>query len=383
MPTEQGRHADSVIGSPHREYSDAITVTQEPTGRQFSDIDDRIAYCRGLFRSDGPLHYLAHCSPGSRDFDLYAPAGPGRDDDRLVENCRRVARRLSFQSGQVMHEWLRPLGQGVPLRTVLQSAGGAFYCARVVPGVLLVAGTLGLTTDEVASLARQPAVQEADSALSQLVDQIRAGIRLPRQNLGAWDTKHFRESAFDREAADIPRQQPASAPRPLPSIDSTTRRNLETSADPRHPLAITGDRRHWAFDACAAAVDGTGLHLVACFNDKVQLFSVDALGTPELRGAAYRHSPSYRRQQVNAMGPATAAYLRELGRTARPAIGGPAVRAVLDTDIGAIYYYRLSAREYVIGLCLDQDQVDIADNSLTEVVLAVCGPAAAAVQPLH
>jgi hypothetical protein len=98
--------------------------------------------------------------------------------------------------------------------------------------------------------------------------------------------------------------------------------------------------------------------------------SVDQLDHPQLGPYFQEISVTERRlfyQNVCRQFPIT---VRKLGRMASSVTGSKVERVVLDVEQGAIYYYRISPGEYLVGVTIDQRQVAQADDKIAEIAVA-------------
>ncbi|CAL9394271.1 hypothetical protein SUDANB95_01314 [Actinosynnema sp. ALI-1.44] len=288
--------------------------------------------CRAAILKSPALHYLAHYSSGVFDFGVDALGDPPPAPDALPggsrrEELKRLGRHLTFQV-TVLDRALQEVRTGRLIRLVLHTEEGALFCDSVVPTEHVV----GLVLDHAGAgpLFGHPAVDEADRAVAELATALRAELSLNSLNPGGWET--------------------AEGPVPLPG------------AGPRDPFVTVGDGR---LAQCAAAARAEDLHVVAHVAGGEVLTMVDHLGDPSL-------APFFKQITVEARRRFYAGFLRELGglvtklnRALRPVVGGLLARAVLDVEMGAVYYYRLGPGEYLAGVTIDQARVSNADDRLS------------------
>ncbi len=287
--------------------------------------------CRTAVVKSPALHYLAHYSNGVFDFGVDALGDPPPPPDALPggtrrEELRRLGRHLTFQA-TALDRALQEVRTGRLIRTVLHTEEGALFCDSVVPTEHVV----GLVLDHAGAgpLFGHPAVDEADRTVAELATGLRAELRLGSLNPGGWETF-------------------GSA---VPTTDSG-----------REPYVTVGEG---ALTECVEAVRARDLHLVAHVAGGEVLAMVDHLADPSL-GLFFKEITVDARRRFYL------GFLRELGalatrlnRAVRPAVGGLLVRAVLDVEMGAIYYYRIGPGEYVAGVTIDQSRVGEADDRLS------------------
>ncbi|GAB3932804.1 hypothetical protein GCM10027614_02650 [Micromonospora vulcania] len=65
----------------------------------------------------------------------------------------------------------------------------------------------------------------------------------------------------------------------------------------------------------------------------------------------------------------------QVGRDLRRAVAGDVARLVLDVEMGAVYYYRLSLDDYLVGVTLNQDLVARADEEMATLARRLTAPA--------
>lgn len=315
-------------------------------GGEFSWAKDE---CRNAVLSGQGLHHVAHYSSGVYDFaadvldDL--KLGPRAQDTRSREELQRLGRQLSFIATG-LDRTLQEARTGALIRTVLHTEEGAIYCNSVVPREYVVGVTLdrSAATQPDAPLTMAAGIRAADEAASDLATSLRRRISQGSQNPGGWlaRTEEPTEQALHEEA---------STPR----------------LDPARP--IDDARTDQVTNACQEAVDPGDLHFVAyCRHGDVALVA-DHLGHPSLGRFFTQITVDARRKLYTNFSHEFGALARRLNRTIA-ALGGLLVRVVLDVEQGALYYYRLNAGEYVVGVTLDQSQVSQADDRMARLALA-------------
>ncbi|MEU6152752.1 hypothetical protein ABZ816_22420 [Actinosynnema sp. NPDC047251] len=299
--------------------------------------------CRAAVVKSPALHYLAHYSSGVFDFGVDALAEPPTVPDALPggtrrDELKRLGRHLTFQAN-ALDRALQEVRTGRLIRTVLHTEEGALFCDSVVPAEHVV----GLVLDHAGTgpLFGHPAVDEADRAVAGLATVLRSELSLGSLNPGGWET--FGEVV------------------PLPG------------AGAREPFVTAGEG---ALAQCVEAARVDDLHVVAHVAGGDVLAMVDHLADPAL-------GPYFKEVSVEARRRFYLGFLRELGevatrlnRAVRPVVGGLLVRAVLDVEMGAVYYYRLGPGEYVAGVTIDQSRVAEADDRMSSLAdrLTPSGP---------
>ncbi|MBW4721036.1 hypothetical protein [Saccharothrix obliqua] len=288
--------------------------------------------CRSAIAKSSALHHLAHYSSGVFDFGVDVLGDPPPPPGALPggtrrDELKRLGRHLAFQV-TALDRVLQEARTGRLIRTVLHTEEGALFCDSVVPTEHVV----GLVLDHAdpGPLFGHPAVDAADRAVAELATALRAELSLGSLNPGGWET-------FGGVV-------------PLPArVDVTPH------------VAVAGD----ALDVCLDALQDRDLHLVAHVAGGEVRTLVDRLADPAL-------GPFFKQIAVEARRRFYHGFARELGelatrlnRAVRPAVGGLLVRAVLDVEMGAIYYYRLAAGEYVVGVTIDQSRVGEADGRMS------------------
>ncbi|MCE6994769.1 hypothetical protein LZG04_08105 [Saccharothrix sp. S26] len=299
--------------------------------------------CREAVVDSPALHYLAHYSSGVFDFGVDVLGDPGPAPDALPggtrrEELKRLGRHLTFQVAS-LDRALQEVRTGRLIRTVLHTEEGALFCDSVVPTEHVV----GLVLDHAGAgpLFGHPAVEEADRAVAGLATRLRAQLSLGSLNPGGW--------------------QSAAGVEPLP-VERDVAAHVTVGEGP--------------LTACLAAVRAQDLHLVAHVVGGEVRAMVDCLGDPSL-------APFFRQVAVDARRRFYHGFVQELGavatrlnRAVNPVVGGLMARLVLDVEMGAIYYYRLRAGEYLAGVTLDQSRVRAADDRMSALVdeLTPIGP---------
>ncbi|MEU5692891.1 hypothetical protein [Actinosynnema sp. NPDC020468] len=322
MSTSPRRDAESGDVEPHVEEARFL-------GEEFTET---LEACVSAVRKTPALAHVSHYGEGL--FNLSADRlGP---DYRGREALRGLGRRLDSFVARVE---TRLLGArtGLLIRTVLHTASGSLQCNSVVPGQSVVGLSRGVPPPDLA-LSRTPEVLQADRELSALATALRKLVRQLSQNPGGYES--------EGETPSLTSLHP-----PLEPWSRTTSDEL--------PAGLAR--------ACLDAVRAEDLHYVAyCTTDGVG-FEADQLAHPSLRSFFVGITVEARRNFYRV-------FSRELVDLARrfnqlnAGVGpeGPLLRLVLDVEQGAIYYYRLNPRAYLVGVTIDQEQVTNADHRLAD-----------------
>ncbi|MEU4743088.1 hypothetical protein AB0G02_21850 [Actinosynnema sp. NPDC023658] len=289
--------------------------------------------CREAIVESPALHYLAHYSSGVFDFGIDALGDPAAAPDALPggtrrEELKRLGRHLTFQVA-TLDRALQEVRTGRLIRTVLHTEEGALFCDSVVPSEHVV----GLVLDHAGTgpLFGHPAVDEADRAVAGLATRLRRQLSLGSLNPGGWES--------------------ADQVTPLPVLDEGAQPHVTVGEGP--------------LTACLAAVRSQDLHLVAHVVAGEVLAMVDCLGDPSLAPFFNQITVDARRRFYHGFVGELGTLTTKLNRAVSPVVGGLMERLVLDVEMGAIYYYRLRAGEYLVGVTIDQSRVRAADDRMS------------------
>ncbi|GAA1297260.1 hypothetical protein [Saccharothrix xinjiangensis] len=288
--------------------------------------------CRTAILTSPALHHLAHYSSGVFDFGVDVLGDPPPPPGALPggtrrEELKRLGRHLTFQVA-ALDRSLQEARTGRLIRVVLHTEEGALFCDSVVPTQHVV----GLVLDHAGAgpLLGHPAVDEADRAVAGLATRLRAELSLGSLNPGGWETA-------DRAAA-------------LPA---------ESDVEP-HVSVGEG-----ALTPCLSAVRARDLHVVAHVVDGEVRAMVDCLGDPSLAPFFKQVTVEARQRFYQGFVPELGALATKLNRAVAPVVGGRLVRLVLDVEMGAVYYYRQRAGEYLVGVTIDQSRVGPAESRMS------------------
>lgn len=303
-------------------------------------FDDTIASCRATVDADPQLTYLAHYSSGVYDFGIDRLGEPPAAPDALPTGRRaalsRFGRAFSFTVNR-LDRVLQEVRTGGLIRAVVHTTRGAAFCNSVVPKENVV----GLVLDRKPAngLLRMSALRPTDQAMAALATTLRKRVRLNSLNPGGWESAEY-PAALSEHASTQP---------------------------------------HVTFPAPADAPDLTGvlspadLHLVAYCPDGEVAYLADVLEDPALGPFFTQITTTARRKFYcdfsHELGPLAVS----LGRSARDVLGGSLLRMVLDVEQGAVYYYRVRAGTYLVGVTVDQSRVAVADDRMAALVESLRG----------
>ncbi|WP_229069026.1 hypothetical protein [Actinoplanes sp. DH11] len=257
------------------------------------------------------LCHIGHFADSDWDFSVEVEPVP---TDYAALGCNLIGALTGVD------ELLAPVGTGHLIRTVAHAPGGALICNTVVPGERLLG--VALQRHGEASL-RNDVVRRADTALAVLVDDVRASIGQSRQNYGGYDLTGL-------------------------TIDPLTWR----------PPPAGGNLDQLA-DAILRPAD---LQFVAVVRDGSTIFTRDVFDHPAAEEYfRVRFTPARRRDFYLAFAPRLGPHVRRLAGIANVAIGRGMSRLILDMQWGAVCYYRIDLRTYLVGVTLNQGAVVVTD----------------------
>ncbi|MFF8606211.1 hypothetical protein ACF06X_09755 [Streptomyces sp. NPDC015346] len=318
--------------------------------------------CEEAVASEPGMRSLSHYSNGILDFvvgrtdrpplsSMVAETGDERQDESLPGS------RLLL-CAQDLGALLRPLGTGELMRTVVANGQGGLWGGRVKPGEYLAA-----LTDSGAS------VDAVDAAMNRLVTRIRTDVHsLPDELPGG-----------DVSAEPRPGLTPVSASRSVslgaPGTDAggaAPRVDFGTAAAP-DPAYEERLRALWR-----QHVNTTDLQYAGYYRDLTLVCAGDVFDAPDLGPRFIDVSVRSRRTAYRDLSRGLRGHLVRLTdalHLVAPAEDGrpPLDRLVLDVQEGAVYVVWTSAREFLIGVTLDQTQVRNADIRLNRLASALRG----------
>lgn len=296
-------------------------------------------------------HYLAHFTGKIYDFgvDMLHELVPVPSRTRRLKATCRQNGRLLAAAVEDLDESLRGMMSGALIRTVVHSDRGAFSCADIMPGRHVVGVVLDQATE--GPLAVQPVVVACDRAVSDLVTGQRRRLSLGSQNPGGNDPD---------DADDDTRPRADGAPK------VHTERGVPSAAIPPHLVSQ-------AELLCTQAIAPHDVHYLALCVDGTTALSVDCLDHDDVSRFFTQITVDGRRTFLREFTRTMPTVVARLTQITAPVTGSRLMRLVLDVELGAIYYYRLSRDVFLIGVTLDQEQVAEADRKIADVAVACRG----------
>jgi len=287
-----------------------------------ADVGALIGHYRDTLAATTALDWLGHFRAGTLAYGIDRLGDPEPAADHLPGTTRRDAvERLGRQvtsTVRALDRTLQQAGTGRLIRTVLSTDHNALFCDTVRPGDDVI-GVMPVTDGP-------DAVDAGDRAVAALATRLRALDGLPAPNYGSFDT-----------TAVTDRAESPTRPLPRPGTDTA---------------AIT--------DRMRTDLGPDTLHLLSYWSDGRAEATVDCLDTvtDPARGARLR-------ALYATLGADLGPRANELNRAAGGALHGRLLRLVLDVESGAIYYRRLPARRYLVGVTLHQAHVATADDRIS------------------
>lgn len=289
--------------------------------------------------SNGILDFAVLRLPRSPLSSLVTEAGDERRNEALPGS------RLLL-CAQDLATVLRPLGTGELMRTVLANTGGGMWGGRARPGEFLAAVTED--PDDVAAL---------NDTMNHLVTRIRTEVHsLPDEMLGG------DPAAKPHAAGTRPHTQETEAPR----IDFGTAAPPDTGHEER------------LRDLWRTHVNTTDLHYAGYYRDWTLVCVGDVFDAQELGPRFIDVSVRTRRTAYRDLSRSLRGHLVRLtdalGLVAPTASGHADLdRLVLDVQEGAVLVLWPSPRSFLVGVTLDQRQIDNAEQRLAELARVVDG----------
>jgi hypothetical protein len=315
-------------------------VFYRPASHIDAEWDDVAEVLRNAI-GEGVVCHLGLYSGGCEDmtFDVLG------DGEGTREEYLRIGRELSSQIGGIEAE-LVPARTGDLIRTVLHAPGVAINCDSVVPDQHVIGFAQVGSPSGALSLPEVPEVRAADRLVSGLATALRERVSLRSQNPGGWLT----ERPIDEDSSEV-----------VPAADGT--------------ITVHGTATGREAELCRKTIDRRDLHYIAyCRNSEV-VFAFDCFGDRQLGRYFSRMITRPQRREFYAdLCRKLPERVGQLGRTACRALNGRLHRVVLDVQQGAIYYYRISAGHYLVGVTFDQDEVAGADDRLARLAEELRSP---------
>ncbi|HEX6353064.1 hypothetical protein [Actinophytocola sp.] len=286
------------------------------------------------------LHHLAYYTDRVLDFalDVFDDADHAPPDTHTEARpgLRRLGRQLCGEFERLNERLLRA-HTGTLIRTVLRTDDAEIVCDLVVRAQFVVAVTYTGLHDYIDES------NSVDRTLAGLVRNLRDHVGLPSQNPGGYETESEADPAEDTRSIE-------------PHVDR--RRS-------RLPREIE--------DACLSALSAPALHLVAYCVDDETVFLADVFEHPALSmyfpGPV---TPEYRRRYYRELCKQLAGIRTRLARVSAHMLNGRLKRVVLDVEQGAVYYFRVTSRVYLVGVTLHQPRVRHMDLRMAQLA-AECG----------
>lgn len=120
-------------------------------------------------------------------------------------------------------------------------------------------------------------------------------------------------------------------------------------------------------DACKAHTKSDDLHYVAYYVDGRCVFYLDVFDHDQVNERFFSEAtPEQRRTEYLRMALHLDEWLPDVNHNFDAIDSGILIRVVLDVERGALYYYRVDARRFLIGVTLDQSTVQKADTVMTK-----------------
>jgi hypothetical protein len=278
------------------------------------------------------LHHIAHYSYGVWNLGvdvLDREEVASRFAGRLTVERRRAdlehfGRQLHFLMGETGGA-LEQLRSGRLIRAVFDTGGNAFYFFEVRPNEYLAGATFDGS-----------AVHDADKAMAKTVQRIRRHLRLGDPNPGGFNPPPDDGDAF---------------PSGDPVVD---RGGTPTDQDEE----FVGLARR--------LVRPRDLHFVARFEHGAWTSSADVLDDRSLDHFFQSINRRRRREGYQSIGRQFQGTSSTMDGALRGVAGGRMVNTVLDVEEGAVYFRRLRPDCYLMGVTLDQSQVEQAQLRFAE-----------------
>lgn len=313
----------------HEDVADFLEPAFEQTRREF----------RTRMQMHREVQFLSHYTYDVCNFSF---AAIDMEKPRR-QTLQRLGRQLGLEATK-LDEWLRAPRTGALIRTVLHTEHGVALCVPVVP----MQNVVGVGFSEVSAgadvaLSTMHDIREVDRITSAIATELRKDVSLNSVNPGGWESR-------SRQSARPP-AQPTGDP-VVRTVDDTTPDDVRT--------------------ACAAAVRPDDLQFVAyCAGGRLR-YSVDHLDHSSLTMFFQQITVARRRAFYQRFSTELQPVVTRLNRVlSGAALPGVLVRAVLDVEQGAVYYYRLAQDAYLVGVTIDQARVSNADDRMAELAVKI------------
>ncbi|MEU4517217.1 hypothetical protein AB0F52_00695 [Amycolatopsis sp. NPDC024027] len=308
-----------------------------------SEFDGERAAVTAAAEAEPALSFLAYYRRGVYDFGVDRIGDP--DERARRARVRLLGRQFCHLVSRLDHT-LAEARTGGLIRVVLHGGNGAAFCDAVVPDAHLFGLVLtpGADEQERTTLTERAAIRSADRSVAALATRLRATAHLPSANPGGWETA----GGNGRLAADG--------------------EGDETVTEIRHRGADNLPEGELAFarDSLRRYVRPQDLQFLAFCANSEPVLTFDRLADPVLAPYFQQITVSARRAFYHRLSREVGDVAARINRTAEDVVGGLLHRLVLDVEQGAVYYYRLGACRYLMGVTLDQDEVSTADDRMAE-----------------
>lgn len=319
------------------------TRTAPHVDEQWTDVVELLT---DAMRTGHALCHLGQYTGGCDDVLVDMLDEPAEDHvhpDR--DEYVRIGRRLSLQVGELDAELL-PARTGSLIRTVLHASAAVVHLDSVVLDQQLIGFASVNPPPGTLSLPEVPSVRDSDHLVSALAETLREQMSLGSRNPGGWRT----ERPDDEDLAAT-----------VPVADTST---IRAHGAARGPHA----------DLCRKVIDPRDVHYVAMCRNAEAVFAFDCFDDRHMGRLFNRLITSEdRRAFYSAFCGTVAERVAQLGRAANRVLEGPVRRMVLDVEQGAIYYYRLRAGDYLVGVTLKQTEVANADRAIARLAGELAG----------
>jgi hypothetical protein len=301
------------------------------------EYDELVDHCKTAIRH-GALHYVAYFVRGNCRFAVDVVDGNDLEPDFLLEGHSGGRRGELLRSGQQLNFIVSRLDKAVEavrsgrlIRTVFNVTSGALYYFSVVPGEYLIGATFDTSM-----------VLHADESMGWLVDRTRTAMGWGgAANPGGFLTEH-EVPAPDQFRTQLP------------------------------PYVVNkGDEPDEIAGPCSLVLNPENVHYIAFFRDAECTFTADILRHEGLNPYFVGIGREERRSVYQRIGKLLYLVTGQLDHSLAQLLGGQLVRTVLDVEAGALYYMRISDREFLVGVTMDQSRVAVADRQLAELALTL------------
>jgi hypothetical protein len=119
-------------------------------------------------------------------------------------------------------------------------------------------------------------------------------------------------------------------------------------------------------ELCKGHIKTDDLHYVAYYVDGKCAFYLDVFDSHQLEAYFTEVTPDRRREEYLRLSVHLDGWLRDLNRSFEDIDSGVLIRLVLDVERGALYYYKVDGRRFLVGVTLDQSVVHKADSAMTK-----------------